>query len=586
MNFLKTFSTARGATLIDTLVSTALMLIVFVGIYGAFQLSVDVVTNNKARAGALALANEQQEYIKSLAYDAIGTVGGIPAGAISQTELVSLNGTEYTRRTIVLYEDDPADGSGVADENDVLTDYKVVKTEVSWLARNGLTRTISLTTRISPVGIEQAVPGGTLALTVLDANTQPVALAEVRIVNDSLVPPIDTILYSDTDGEVTVTGAPPGAGYEITVSRSGYSTAQTYDATAENTNPTPGHLTVALDATTAQPFSIDAVATKNIKTFEPGDIISWDDQFLNTSLLASLVDTEVSGGAVILGGGAGAYEAVGEARSVSITPSQVREWGEFSWTDTQPIDTDIVYRVYDGTTALSDVALPGNSAGFGTSPIDLSSISTTTYTALSLHATLTSSDVDATPEVNDWAISYDTGPVPLPDITFGLQGTKTIGNGPGGLIYKYSTTTLSTGSVAGVNVPNLEWDSYTITVDASTGYDIASSCTPQPEDLLPGDYATTELLLVAHTNHSLLVDVQGTGGELIPDASVRLYRTPGYDTTIATDACGQSFFEGLAEGTTGGGNAYSIDVSASGYTDYTADDVNVSGTSRLSIVLN
>jgi hypothetical protein len=36
----------------------------------------------------------------------------------------------------------------------------------------------------------------------------------------------------------------------------------------------------------------------------------------------------------------------------------------------------------------------------------------------------------------------------------------------------------------------------------------------------------------------------------------------------------------------GGGNPYSIEVAASGYTTYTSGEVNVSGTTRLSILLN
>src|SRR3989344_2305991 len=66
---------SRGVTLIDTVVGSALMLLVFIGIAGVFQLSVDIITNNKARAGAIALSDERMEYIRSLAYASIGTVG-------------------------------------------------------------------------------------------------------------------------------------------------------------------------------------------------------------------------------------------------------------------------------------------------------------------------------------------------------------------------------------------------------------------------------------------------------------------------------------------------------------------------------
>ena len=68
------------------------MLLVFVGISGAFQLSIELVSNNKARIGAAALAQEQMEYIRSLSYDSMGVQGGIPAGNVPQTEVIPLNG--------------------------------------------------------------------------------------------------------------------------------------------------------------------------------------------------------------------------------------------------------------------------------------------------------------------------------------------------------------------------------------------------------------------------------------------------------------------------------------------------------------
>ena len=71
---------SRGVTLIDALVGTALMLLVFIGIAAVFQISLDVVTNSKIRAGAIALLNERMEYLRSLSYTQIGVEGGIPSG--------------------------------------------------------------------------------------------------------------------------------------------------------------------------------------------------------------------------------------------------------------------------------------------------------------------------------------------------------------------------------------------------------------------------------------------------------------------------------------------------------------------------
>lgn len=577
----------RGATLIDTLISTALMLVVFVGIASAFKLSIDVVTNNKARAGAIALANERMEYLRSLPYDQVATLGGVPAGTIPSTEDVELNGITYTRRTIVLYGDDPKDGLGALDENDIVTDFKQVKVETSWTLKYGQ-RKITLISRFSPVGLETAAPGGVLDLAIVNATAQPVSGALVRIVNTTLVPSVDIALFSDDEGEVLVLGAPPGAGYEVTVTKSGYNTVQTYAATAQNTNPTPGHLTIGDGQTTSVTLATDLVGTKNIRSFGPNETDTWTDTFADTTKISESVDTEVVGGAAQLVNTAGTYAENGVTRTVAISPSDLLSWGEFWWADTKPAQTNIVYRVYngDGTALIPDAQLPGNSFGLAVSPVDLSDISTTTYPTLSVHATMGTLDTSATPEVNSWNVSYEYGPVPLPNLVFSLQGLKTSGSGPGGFIFKYSTTTLSTGPTAGMNVANLEWDTYTISVNgAATGFDVASSCAPQPEALLPGDYQSTSLYLVPHTAHSFLIDVRSSGGALIPNASVRLYRG-GYDTTQVTDGCGHAHFSSLSSGSSGTGNPYSIDVSAMGYQPFSATDITVSGSSRLSAVLN
>lgn len=565
------------------------MLVVFVGITGAFQLSVDVVTNNKARAGAIALANERQEYLRSLPYDSVGTVGGIPPGTVPQTESTELNGITYTRRTVVLWGDDPKDGAGAGDQNGVITDFKEAKTEVSWIARSGGVRKVSLVTRVSPVGVEQLVPGGTLSLLVVNASAQPVSSAGVAIVNASVAPPINLTLYTDSSGMVSVIGVPAGAGYAITVGKSGYSTDQTYSVTAENTNPAPGHLTVALNQTTSAAFAIDVLGSKTVRSFLPIQNGAWDDLFDSEAKIAATTSVEVAGGSVVLAGGVGSYEPSGEVQSVGIAPAYLAEWKTLSWTKTEPADTTLAVQVYDGggATLISDAQIAGNSTGLTASPVSLTGVSTSTHVGLVLKAQLTSGDPNRTPSLDSWQIDFDSGPTALANLAFSMRGSKTIGSGPGGTVYKYNQIALTTGPSGSITLDTMEWDpAYAISVDgAATNYDVASSCNPQPESLTPGSGQTTFLYLAPHTTNSLLVDVRGTGGALIPNATVRLYRG-AYDTAIVTDSCGQSFFSGLSVGTPGGGNPYSIDVSAAGYTNYTAADVSVSGTSRLSVILN
>lgn len=428
----------RGVTLIDTVFGTALMLLVFAGIIAAFRLSVDIVSNNKARAGAIALANERMEFLRSLPYSSLGVSGGIPSGTLAATETVSLNNISYTRRTFIAYADDAKDGTGGSDSNSITADYKVAKVEVLWVSRTG-TRSVELVTRVSPVTIETTVPGGTLTLNVVDAQSAAVANAQISILNTGANPDINLTTYSDANGQAIFVGATTTGTYEVTVTKSGYSSAQTYSASPANPSPTPGHLAVLNNQTTSATFAVDVLSSKTVVTRNKSD---------------------------------GAH---------------------------------------------------------------------------------------------------------LSGVPFTLTGAKTIGSSP--IVYKYQQTHGS-GGTGTTTVSSLEWDTYTLTVPSSSGYSIASACAPQPEYLGPNASQTTILYLAPYTTNSLLVVVRSSAtGAVIPDASVRVYRT-GYNTTIGSDACGQSFFSGLSATT------YSIEVSASGYTTQTMSNVSVAGTTGVTASLS
>ena len=576
---------SRGVTLIDTIVGSALMLVVFVGIAGVFQLSIDIVTNNKARAGAIALADDRIEYIRSLAYSSIGTAGGIPAGAIPQSETVVTNGVSYTRRTTVEYADDPGDGIGAADTNGITLDYKVARVDLAWESRAG-TRHVTLVTRITPPsGMETACPPtaecGTLTVTVLNATLQPVSNAQVHVVNTVTSPGVDLTTFTNTSGVISLVGAPASTGYQVTVTKTGYSTDGTYNATAQNTNPTPGPLTVSNNQTTSPTFRIDLLSNLSVTTFSLSTN-TWSDSFADESKIGPSTNIEISGNRARFAG-IQPWTAPADLRSQTITPVALSRWGVFSWDDTQPSETTITYRVYylNGSTPtlVPDAVLPGNSAGFtsGTS-VDLSIIPAGTYPSLILDAYLVALNPSApSPSVEDWSLTYESGQGLA--IPFTMRGLKTIGSGPNGTIYKYDQT-LSTDSSGVLAIPNLEWDSYTMTVAPPTGYDLASSCLPQPIVLAPNTSLSPQLYFSAYTSNSLLVNVKSSTGAVLSGATIQLTKGGSYDRTIIADACGQGFFNGLTNGN------YSISVSAVGFQPYSVSGVNVTGTSNLSVTLN
>lgn len=559
-------------TLIDTLVGIALMLVVFVGMYGLFILSIDVVTNNKARIGALALANEQMEYLRSLPYANVGTVGGIPAGTVPQNETVTINGVEYTRRVLVRYMDMPQDGTAGADQNGIIADVKHAEVSVNWQSHEQ-TRMLSLVSLFAPVGVESLVPGGTIAITVRTASDQVLSGASVRIVNASTTPAIDVTTVSDVLGQVVFIGAPAASGYQITVTKDGYSSAQTYTATASLPNPNPGHLTVSLNQTTSATFKIDVLGSYTLKTMRSIYTATWEDLFTDAFNIATSTNTEVAAGRVLLVDNA----PDGSVTSEAVAPAYISAWTEASWVDVISSNNSLTYYVYSGDTLIPDASLPGNAAGFTVSPIDLSTVSTTTYPTLSLHGELTTQGSSPSPEIQSWRIIYDAGPEPIANVAYALVGEKTIGTtGAGVSVFKYNATGTS-GSTAQVTIPFMEWDTYTLTIPSSAGYDIASSCGPQPTALNPGVALSTTVYLAPSTTNSLRVDVRTESGALIANAAATLSRGGG-DTALVTDTCGQVFYPGLTPG------EYTLSILAAGYQTYLST-VDVSGTTRLSVTM-
>lgn len=588
----------RGVTLIDTVVGVSLMLVVFVGISAVFRLSVDVVANNKARAGAIALADQRMEYIRSLTYAAVGTVGGIPSGSLAQSETLSLNGVTYTRRTVIVYVDDPKDGTGASDTypsgSPITADYKAVKVDVAWTTRYGGTRHVDLAARVSPptsAGETNPCSGpcGTLTLNVVNASNQPLAGASVSIVNSSASPAVNFSTFSNSSGVVTLLAAPAASGYQITVTNSGYSTAQTYSAVAPNTNPNPGNLTVSNNQTTSGTFAIDLLGTKNIRTWTQVQPGTWTDSFTDTTKIATSTNITIGSGTAKLSGSPGSYPASGEFQSISVQPQTLAKWGQFTAPASTPSGTSVRFHFYNGggTILIPEDQLPGNAAGFTSGPVDLSLISTSTYPSLLVDTTFTSTGA-STPSLSPYAFQYTHGPDLLPNIAFTLQGAKTIGtDSSSNPQYKYKQV-LNSGTYSIAVIPNLEFDTYTISTDAADGYDIAGVCHPSAEYtseipkfvFAPGSNTTSNVLLATHTANSFLVKVTKTSdGTPLYNASVRLYGG-SYDTTQTTDSCGQTFFSNLSAGT------YSIVGTATGYSAYNASGINVSGQTLYQFSLN
>ena len=539
---------SRGFSLIDVIVGVAFMMILFLALFGVLRASLVLSSLAKAKAAAVELANTQVEYLRGMSYDSLGTIGGIPAGTVPQYATSTVDGVTYVTRTFVEYYDDPADGAGVNDTNTVTTDYKRARITVSYTLY-GLLKTISLLSNFVPPGIESSTGGGTLSIHVVNKTNDNVSGASVQIVNASTSPTINFTTFTNTDGLVLIGGAATSSQFQIFVSRTGYSSAQTYARTSQNVNPTPGYLTVSRNLTTSATFAIDQLGTLILSSFSPATTTTFYDTFSGSSNLSQQTNTTVSGGAIVLT----TDQFSGSAISIPITPSYLDGWGILSATVATSSGTTALIHVDDTTgNLIPDSVLTGNSAGFSSFPISLTNISTTSYPGIELQADLTRASTSTAPSILDWSVSHTEGPAPLSNVPFTVTGAKTIGTDASSKpIYK--TVVSDTTGAGATKTETLEWDSYT----PIFGGPLIESCIAKPYAVLPAAATSTAFIIGTSTTNTLPILVENTASSTLAGAKVVLAKT-GYAATILTSACGISYFNGLNSGT------YSATVSAAG----------------------
>lgn len=565
---------AKGFSFIEVLVGTAILLVIFIGLYGAFQLSFKIISQSKARITAMTLSNQKIETARNLPYSQVGTIGGIPPGDIIETEIITRNNVNYTVKTTVSYVDDPFDDLAPADL--LPNDYKRIKVKVSW--PGFLSGEATLITDISPKGLETTVGGGNLLISVFDTLGIGLNQADIHIVNTDVEPPIDTSYQTNNQGRYLVAGAPSStAGYQITVTKTGYnySTDRTY-GTEEVANPEKPHTTVIEGNLTEISFSIDQLSSFSVNTFSPWGSDSFADSFLDESKISESSNIKVSQGQVALATTTATtteYVSAGYLLSTPAIPENPINWDKFSWTDNEPPETEIKYQFFynseENWVLVPDGDLANNSVGFDSSPVDLAALSTTTYAQLKVKGNLSTNNTSTSPVLFDWSVSWITGePTAIGYVSFNLQGNKIIGTDideeP---VYKYSAD-FTTNSAGQLNISNLEWDGYDFTIDPAENLDLVST---EPDsvplgqniDLLP-NINPQSVSLFLEAKNSLLATVRDSETlEPIFSAQVRLYNSGlGYDQTQFTNGQGKTVFIPLETAT------YNIEIRADNYVDY------------------
>lgn len=560
----------QGFSLVEVIIVSAIAALIFGGLFASFQYSLRLIGETRAKMTALALITDRLEYVRSFPYDDVGTVLGIPSGAIPQYRTINQNGIDLYERVLIEYVDDPADGVGALDSNGVLTDYKRIKVEYEWNL-TGASSSISIASSIVPRSIETNSGGGTIRVNVFDAEVQPLQNMSVRLYNASTTSPVDVTRYTDAAGTALFTGAPAGSGYEIFVTAPGYSTDQTYQATTSIPFPTTLPIAVLEGDVSTMNFQIDRLSTSTFRFVENQVFGEFTETFADLSGVATSTDAVVAGGDLLLADTAGVYAPSGEAWLMALAPSPLASWGVLQVESVLMAQTSARVYFYTSTSTadiVPDSDLPGNSTGFATHVIDLRSLDPAEYSTLVPRVVLTTADTSVTPRIEAITHSYLESEDELPGEVVTIVSTKSIGtDATTAPVSKYRLSTTTNGAGA-VYLPNLEWGAYTASMSGSV---IESACPGNPATISPNTVGTSTFALRPTSANNIRTVVRdATGGALI-GATVELSQG-GTTYTKETDWCGQAFFGGLSAATD-----YRLEVSLSGYVTSVTDPLEVSG---------
>ena len=555
----------NGFSFIEIIVGTAIMLVVFLGLFNAYRLSLKMITQSRSRIIASALANKQIETARNLSYQSVGVIGGFPDGVLDSATTTLSNNILFTIENRVDYVVDPTDGIALP-EDECPDDYKKMQTKVFWVA--GFGGEVLFATDISPRNIAQecGTGGGILSVSVFDAKGAMVSSPLIEIKNP-------------LTGE-TVKSATPFSGqyyfslatssYKTVISRSGFSGEETYASgdiyggsviiSPENPNP------IVLEGQLAELyFSIDGLASFSVDTVSSWGSGDFSDSFSDGSGISEMSGVALESGDVALISDENGYSPSGFLVSNAILPENLTNWEEFSFTDNEPAETDLKYQIYYASSTdwelIPENDLPGNLSGFDSSPVDLSGLSASVYGSLKLRADFSSGNASVTPALYDWSVSWvNSEMTPIAGARFNLRGDKVVGTDADDKpIYKYDAYSVSDSS-GHKNITDLEWDLYTFLVDPDDGLDlIGIEPSPQPIGLSPNEILPVVLLL--DSVDSLLLTLEDSITlEPIFSAEINIYNEGlSYDEILYSNEKGQAYFVPLLSA------VYTLEISAPGY---------------------
>jgi Domain of unknown function (DUF2341) len=232
-------------------------------------------------------------------------------------------------------------------------------------------------------------------------------------------------------------------------------------------------------------------------------------------------------------------------------------WDYVSWNDSTPGTSLIEYRMYyesaPGVYSLvPNAVLPGNSAGFTTSPIDISGVNRTTYSVLQLDAQLLC-DAGDCPSLNDWTVAWSEG-VTVSGVAREYDGVSTTTSGTvavavNGVLQSGKTGTINGSGVWSIsNVTVFPDDTVTVFVDgAAEASEAVAIATYNGTGNVTGLELTKRHVTIGGTSAATTTTAGFAGYDFVDDEDLFFTVGGSHQLTVCADSsCGDAVLKVLA----------------------------------------
>lgn len=260
----KNKKTNKGFTLVELIIGVAVFGVIATAFYFSINVVIDTVEISRRRSVATNIANEQMETLRNMPYADIGTLSGNPAGAIPQSQTITVDNIDYVVETYITYVDDEYDDVFPADLYSA--DYKRARISVCWSGGLTCPSPTVLISDFSTNTVETGAGTGVMKITVNDEDAQGVQGAQVIVSRDD--PAVYIEGYTNSDGELVQPLLDPSYNnYHVVASKPGYGTDYTSEASANLDPGNPDKSIIAGDLTEVTLY-IDLLSDLTVNTIE------------------------------------------------------------------------------------------------------------------------------------------------------------------------------------------------------------------------------------------------------------------------------------------------------------------------------